>query len=368
MRRTLRIALTYLGRRGGIAQYTLELARALQSMCDLSCHLSTYNLLRPQFERLKCPVRFYETYTGGTSFALRSLTMLRPLRIAKSIASERPDFVLDSETGPWGNLVRRITPSLPWVCTIHDAVLHEGRVELLRRTERLLFPIGANVRALVGVSAFTAAILSRRFPAKPIIASRLGITCGDTAPDLDSVVARRKHFVFFGRIEPYKGVPVLVDAFEIALKHESDLRLTICGSGNIPSRVVAKMNRLGVRLRNEWVPEDEVGKIFSDGGVLVLPYLTATQSGVASIALARALPSIATNVGALPEQVIDRVSGRIVPAGDSSALAAAMVEIAASEEIARTFAAGTMRHAQMQYAWKTIAADLISDLSRLARR
>jgi glycosyltransferase involved in cell wall biosynthesis len=244
---------------------------------------------------------------------------------------------------------------------VHDAVPHQDRWKLLSAIQRTLFPVSCD--ALIGVSDFTAAELRFQYPGMPVIASRHGIICNSATPDIESIVARRKHFIYFGRIEPYKGISVLLDAFELASLSDSELRLTICGSGVISMQQRRKIERLGVELHNEWISEDEINIIFAKAGVVVLPYLTATQSGVAAIAMAKALPIIATNVGALPEQVLDGINGLVVPVDDVIALQDAMVKIASRETIAREFAVGSLKLGQTSYGWKAIATNMIRDLA-----
>ena len=58
---------------------------------------------------------------------------------------------------------------------------------------------------------------------------------------------------------------------------------------------------------------------------VVLPYLEATQSGVAQIALGFEKPVIATSVGGMAETIADGQTGLIVPPGDNAALSAAIL-------------------------------------------
>jgi len=76
-----------------------------------------------------------------------------------------------------------------------------------------------------------------------------------------------------------------------------------------------------VQIDNRYVPNEEVVGIFDRADVLVLPYLSATQSAVAQIALRNGLPVIASRTGGLSEVVIENVNGLLFPPGDSDALA-----------------------------------------------
>jgi glycosyltransferase involved in cell wall biosynthesis len=359
----LSVSVLYLGRRGGIAHYTLELVRALYKRCKVSCHLSAHCVIREQIEDLGCRVSFHITYNNLPTFLARTIQMREPRRIASAIRSDRSHLILDTGAGPWGDLLQRMTPELRWVKVVHDAVPHNDRWKRLSRIQRIMFPLKSH--ALVGASRYTAATLRVQHPSLPIIASRHGVICNRLCSGVDIAVQNRKKFLFFGRLEPYKGISTLLEAFELARRVEPDIQLTICGEGYLSKQQKTHISAMGVQLQNRWIPEREMEAIFAKSGVIVLPYLAATQSGVAAVAMANGLPAIASSVGALPEQILDGISGYIVPPGDAFALSDAMTKIASSDEVARNLANGSLRQGQVAYAWESIADDLIRDLSEL---
>ncbi len=355
-----RVALVFLGRKGGIPRYTLEFARALQSRCQLSCHLSAYNVLCAEFERLTCPVHLYPTYRNWSTFVTSTIRLKKLRRIAEALIRENPDFVIDTGSGPWGDLLIRMTGKLKWFSVVHDVILHRDRWRPLYATQRALLPLRGH--GLIGISSHETTLLREQHPSIPVISSRHGVIYESEIVNINKIVENRKRFIFFGRLEAYKGLSVLLEAFELTRRHDPDVRLTVCGKGFVSKEQRARAGLLGVLLRNEWVDERAIDALFSEAGVVVLPYLGATQSGVAALAMAKGLPAIATNVGALPEKVLDGISGRIVPPGDAAALSAAMIEIAGSDKIAREFATGSLRRGKTIYKWDTIANELINDL------
>ncbi len=68
-----------------------------------------------------------------------------------------------------------------------------------------------------------------------------------------------------------------------------------------------------VILKNDFIPDSEVGNYFCASDIVVQPYKTATQSGVTQIAFHFNKPMIVTNVGGLPEIVPDGKIGYITP-------------------------------------------------------
>ena len=80
-----------------------------------------------------------------------------------------------------------------------------------------------------------------------------------------------------------------------------------------------------ITLVDGYLPDDEVEPYFAAADLCVLPYESATQSGVIQIAYSFGLSVVATDVGGLPEVVLDGETGFVVPPKDVKALADAVV-------------------------------------------
>lgn len=136
--------------------------------------------------------------------------------------------------------------------------------------------------------------------------------------------------LFFGYVRPYKGVHVLLEAFAKA-RESVDATLVIVGEFYEPrDPYVEQIKQLGlqrdVMLVDRYVSDEEVGVFFSAADVVILPYTSATQSGVIQIAFAFHKPVISTAVGGIPEVVTNGVNGILVPPRDGDALARAIRE------------------------------------------
>jgi glycosyltransferase involved in cell wall biosynthesis len=120
--------------------------------------------------------------------------------------------------------------------------------------------------------------------------------------------------LFFGFIRDYKGLDILINA----MKHMSDdYHLVIAGEvyGSFEKyRKIINENKLKdkITLHLEYIPENEITYFFSAADVCVLPYRSATQSGVTGIAYHFDLPVIATNVGGLTDLIEENQTGLIV--------------------------------------------------------
>ena len=114
----------------------------------------------------------------------------------------------------------------------------------------------------------------------------------------------KRYLLFFGLIRDYKGLDLLLEAFEKV--NNPSLRLLVAGEFyNDKEQYRAALDRLGERvvLHEGFVRDEDVRYYFSVADALVLPYRTATQSGVTQIAYNFSVPMIVTRVGGLPEIV-----------------------------------------------------------------
>jgi len=151
---------------------------------------------------------------------------------------------------------------------------------------------------------------------------------------------RRPLLLFFGFVRAYKGLDLLIRALaEVRRRWETEAgsaaaepppRLLVLGEfygGREECREL--ISRLGlaaeVELQDEYVKDELVGTYFSAADVVVLPYRSATQSGIVQIAYQLERPVICTNVGGLAEVVLDGRTGFVVPPEDVPALADAVL-------------------------------------------
>jgi glycosyltransferase involved in cell wall biosynthesis len=137
-----------------------------------------------------------------------------------------------------------------------------------------------------------------------------------------------KTLLFFGLIRDYKGLDVLVRA----LGDMPEARLIVAGDPVDPVEPARSLARsLGVDERIEWrlgfVPDDEVAELMERAAAVVLPYRELDSSGVLATAIGYGRPVVVTDVGSLGEQVREYGAGKVVPAGDSAALADACNEL-----------------------------------------
>jgi glycosyltransferase involved in cell wall biosynthesis len=124
----------------------------------------------------------------------------------------------------------------------------------------------------------------------------------------------KKVILFFGFIRDYKGLDLLIES----MKNLSDEYLLfiageVYGDFKKYDELIDRLNlRSRVNLQVRYIPETEIPVFFSAADVCVLPYRTATQSGIVGIAYHFDVPVIATDVGGLAEMVEENKTGLII--------------------------------------------------------
>ena len=127
--------------------------------------------------------------------------------------------------------------------------------------------------------------------------------------------------LFFGRILEYKGLKYLVEAFDCLDSHKYEL--TIAGEGLIDFDV----NKENIKVFNRFIDDSEIPDLFNNTDIVVIPYLEASQSGVAYLSFAYSKPVIATDVGSLRDIVSNGNNGFIVKPKSQEELLSAIKHI-----------------------------------------
>ncbi len=129
-------------------------------------------------------------------------------------------------------------------------------------------------------------------------------------------IKSEKVLLFFGFIRDYKGLDVLLNAVKL-IKNKIDFTLIVAGEFySNEEKYLSLTKKLGiqdiVKYYSDFIPTSEVKNYFSACDVVVLPYKSATQSGIVQIANNFDKPMISTNVGGLPEVIEDGKTGYLV--------------------------------------------------------
>lgn len=160
--------------------------------------------------------------------------------------------------------------------------------------------------------------------------------------------------LFFGFIRDYKGLDVLIEAFSI-LRKNVDVKLIVAGEFYEPEEKYIKLiekHKLEdvIILKKDFIPTSEVKFYFSASDAVVLPYKSATQSGIVQVAVNFCKPVIATNVGGIGEVIEDGKTGFVVEKENPEKLAQAIIRFY-KEDKEKEFTSN-MKSLKEKYSWQ----------------
>ncbi len=325
--------------RGGISHYNTSLALEMARRHQVS--VVNYSRLYPGF-LFPGRTQYDESAAGHRIDSERLIDSINPftwIRTGLGMARERPDLVVVQWWHPY------FAPALATVCAslrifsrrtriifiCHNVVPHEtSPVDRMLSSAAFRLPHGFVVQSkedrdnLLKIRknadvALHALPLFDFFVGGGMKRERAREAIGEGEGPL---------ILFFGLIRPYKGLAHLVEAMP-AIVERTGARLLVVGEfyeEKAPYLELAE--KLGVAgdivFVDRYVANEEVAAYFTAADLVVLPYLSATQSAIAQIAIAFDRPMVATAVGGLPEAVSEGRTGFIVPPADPGAIAAAV--------------------------------------------
>lgn len=172
-------------------------------------------------------------------------------------------------------------------------------------------------------------------------------------------------FLYFGRIRKYKGFDKLLQIVTAT----PEVSYRIVGEPDEESRpLVEQMKRCAnVVVIDQEVSDQEMVREFENADWLVLPYTAATQSGVIVDAFLHSRPVIAFDVGAISEQVVDGVNGRLVKENDVGGFVQAVRETRAyTEKTLEVYAKNAHDFAYERYSAEAAAERFFEDILTFA--
>ena len=167
--------------------------------------------------------------------------------------------------------------------------------------------------------------------------------------------------LFFGFVREYKGLRYLLEALALLAREMPDVHLLVVGEFWEDKRpYVDLIGQLGITERvtivDEYIPDEDVQKYFAAAHLVVLPYTSATQSGVVQLAFGAGKPVVTTDVGGLPEAVEDGKTGFIVAPRDPEALAQAIARAFQGDTLQRL--AESIQQVAKKFSWERLVETL----------
>jgi glycosyltransferase involved in cell wall biosynthesis len=308
--------------------------RVLASAAQLHGSDPRFHLIRPMWPRFLDGAAFYG---------------LLPFRVAREIRRFRPDAVLaqgGQETAL--TLVGRRLARVPTrvVADVHGDPGSATRLygSPLRRALSPLADLLARrgLRRADGVrtiSDYTSSVV-RSAGAEPTATFAAFMDLEPFLAEPPAPLPERPVALFVGVLERYKAIDVIAEAWRLAAPRVPDATLHMVGRGtlrDVPARLVAELPE-----QTRWtesLPTEQVVRALDAATVLVLPSRSEGLGRVVVEAFCRGRGVVASRVGGIPDLVADGETGVLVPPGDASALADALVQVLTDRVLAERMGA-----------------------------
>jgi glycosyltransferase involved in cell wall biosynthesis len=168
----------------------------------------------------------------------------------------------------------------------------------------------------------------------------------------------------------FKGLDVLCQA--LASLRDLPWKLVIVGDGNDCTRLMRRIKNVGLRTRVMFVGDQEEGllpRYYRLADVHVLPSTSRSEAfGLVTLeAAASGIPSVVSNLPGVRRNVLDGVTGALVPPGDRAALQNALASLIESHSMRRSFGAAARVHALQEYQWEPLIDRLERTYHSVAR-
>jgi glycosyltransferase involved in cell wall biosynthesis len=355
--------------RGGIAQFSDSLYLELAKENDVKAFTFTR-----QYPKILFPGKTQYVSKSDTNrniTAERTLDSVNPFsyyKTAKEIIAFKPDVVLMSYWMPFfapalGKIAGILRKNgIKVIAILHNVIAHEKRLGdealtkyFFNRCDGFVILNKASEKDLLGLKP------DARYIIHP---HPLYDHYGDKISAIEAraklnIPLDKKVILFFGFIRKYKGLDILIEAMKDL---DDEYLLLIAGEvyGDFKKydEQIDKLNiRNKINLQIKYIPETEIPLYFSASDVCVLPYRTATQSGIVGISYHFELPVIVTNTGGLAEMVEENKTGLIVEQANPQNITSALKRYF-NERLKEKFIPNIKEY-KSHHSWKAFADSII---------
>ena len=289
--------------------------------------------------------------------------ILNGIKIRSKFRNKRFDYALYPSPVMRNLRVEKFVKVNENIMILHDVIPHSGANE----------KAGQYVKSVVG-QADNIMVMSKMFipivekdynkPGNNIFYMRHGemsypeFTGSFSEEDLKNDI----NFLYFGRIQKYKGLHVLAKAFAEVQKQYPNVHLTVAGSGDFSEYEEEYAKLKNATVMNKYITDEEIAYLFSKPNtVVVMPYLDATQSGITGMAYNYDTPVIVTDTGGLREQLFDGEVGVFVKPGDADDLKEKMIRFLSEPDLYAE-QKKLMQESKVKMTWGYITKEFIDQL------
>jgi glycosyltransferase involved in cell wall biosynthesis len=356
--------------RGGIAQFNANLFEELSKTHDVRA----FNFSR-QYPDILFPGKTQYVTKEDEAVPIEAEALLdtaNPLswgRTARAIRAWGPDVLLVRYWMSWfapslGEVARKMAPGCRVIGILDNVIPHERHWFDTPLTRWFLKGLDGAVTLCEEVGRDLQALrpdIPHTVLPHPIYTHFGAKLPREEAERRLNIPAGRRTLLFFGLIREYKGLDILLQAFDLL---DDRYQLVIAGE---PYGSFDKYQKLidggrapaDVHVFPDYIRDAEVKNYFSAADLTVLPYRSATQSGISSVSAHFGVPMVVTDVGGLRETVGARGTGIVCENGTPACIAAAITRYFDGPALQEELRAGIAAEKE-RLSWSRFAQDLMT--------
>lgn len=351
--------------KGGISHYTGLLYRALvKNGHEVFLHSYKFQYPKLLYKKEQKDERNQQFKIDDTEYSIHTMNPFNWIGAAFKIKKSNPDLVIIQWWHPYfapcywalGKLLGK--QKIMYVC--HNVFPHErfpmdrflARM-VLKRGDYFITQSNMDAEDLVSVKPGACHVVT---PHPTYNAFKLKDMSEEEARSILEISEDTKTLLFFGFVREYKGLKYLLEAMPAIVEKMPDVQLWVVGDfGSDRESYFEKIEELKIgkhiKVVEGYIADAEVEKYFAACDLVVLPYISATQSGIVQIAYGFEKPVLVTNVGGLPDVVTDGKTGYVVESESADAIAEKVVDFFEKERI-NDFIDG-IREEESRFSWDT---------------
>ena len=352
--------------KGGISHYTSRLHAELSLHYEVD--MFSFNFQYPKFlypgeEQKDFSNDLFKV--ADTKYLMNSINPFNWVKTAKKIIKDNPDLLIIQW---WNPFFAPLFISLAWIVKKFSDIKVLSICHNVLPHEKILFD---RFFTKVFLSQIDFAITHSKEDKITLLNIQPSVKCKLAVHPTYSVFKRsnisqeearktigskkQKVLLFFGFIREYKGLMTLIEAMPEILEDSTDIELFVVGDFYVPKKKyydrVFELNlENNVRFVSDYIPDNEIEKYFIASDLVILPYNSATQSGIVQIAFGFEKPVIVTNVGGLAEIVKDGITGFVISPKDKHDLAVSVKRFF-DEDCASEFSEN-IKHEVGRFSWE----------------
>ena len=285
-------------------------------------------------------------------------------------SKEKPDLIHAHWILPQGFTAAIVSKLLgiPFVVTAHAGDVFPLNKPLFRLLSR--FSINAASAVTVNSRFTKAAVEKLADKAARVIPMGVDLKLFSSSSASAAAAVRKKYSVngkmllFVGRLAEKKGVSYLVSAMKQIVKSYPDCKLVVVGDGPERAALVQQVQQLGLSgsvvftgsISNSGLPP-----YYRAADVFVLPSIVDSKGDTEGLgvvlleAIAAGAPVVASNVGGIPDVIINRKTGLLVEQKSPVHLVAAVTALLKSKSLSQKLSSAARKHIAEKYSWQKIA-------------